>query len=326
MLICSCMPAGSIWDPGLDALARDPAMALHAIRKGLSPANLPEETELLIVTVLPEERLDALPRLKAIFNPGAGMNHVPLARLGARGVRVYNAHANAAYVAEHALAMTLALMGRIVEFHNDLAHGRWHGYWVKGGDSDQWESLRGKTCAILGTGSIGVELARLLAPFSCRVVGWRRDPSRGAPPGFDALAATADDAIAAADIVFSALPGTPETDGLLSSARLMAMRGKILVNVGRASVADEEGLYRALSEGVLAGAALDPWYVYPKVGKFGEPSRFPIHRLPNVILSPHVAGSARQSMAEAVSATIDNVRRFALTGEAENEVDPASGY
>ena len=87
-----------------------------------------------------------------------------------------------AYVAEHALAMTLALMGRIVEFHNDLAHGRWHGYWVKGGDSDQWESLRGKTCAILGTGSIGVELARLLAPFSCRVVGWRRDPSRGAPP------------------------------------------------------------------------------------------------------------------------------------------------
>lgn len=326
MVIGSCTPPGSKWDAHLDALAREPAMAAHRVLKGIVPDTLSPDIEVLIATVLPESSLDRVPCLKAIFNPGAGMNQIPLALLRSRGVRAFNAHANGVHVAEHALAMTLALLGRIVEFHNDLASERWHGYWVRGGAEDHWDSLRGKTCAILGTGAIGTELARLLAPFSCRIIGWRRDSSRGAPPGFDALAANLDEAIAAADIVFAALPGTPETEGLLSAERLMRMRGKVLVNVGRASVADEEGLYRALSEGVLRGAALDPWYRYPAVGKYGAPSRFPMHRLPNVILSPHVAGSSNQAAAETVRATIDNVRRFVLTGNAENEVDPAAGY
>ena len=85
---------------------------------------------------------------------------------------------------------------------------------------------------------------------------------------------------------------------------------------------DEEGLYLALRDGILKGAAIDTWYSYPRAGETkGRPSRFPIHELPNVILSPHVGGSTREASALAVDQTLDNIARW-LSGEScANEAD-----
>ena len=140
---------------------------------------------------------------------------------------------------------------------------------------------------------------------------------------------TADlaDAIADAELVFVALPLTPATEGLLSREILAGMKGKFLVNVGRGGIVDEEGLYRALTEGILTGAAIDTWYTYPAKGETaGAPSRFPIHELPNVVLSPHVAGSTWEAVANNADQTVDNVAEWLRTGTCASKVDLRASY
>jgi phosphoglycerate dehydrogenase-like enzyme len=90
---------------------------------------------------------------------------------------------------------------------------------------------------------------------------------------------------------------------------------------------DEEGLYRALRDGVLAGAAIDTWYAYPPKGATeGFPSRFPIHELPNVVLSPHVAGSTWEAVEMNAVQTLENVAEWLDTGTCRSRVDLKANY
>jgi len=319
------VPPRSLWDARIDALRLE--LPGQNILQGLKPDS-PELSalDLMVAIRLPREAYLAPSSLVAIFQPLAGVNHLPLAELAERGVRVFNVHANAFDVAERALAMTLAFYGRVVEYHNDLKASIWHGLWVRGGAEDNWDSLRGKSCAILGTGAIGVELAKLLKAFSCKVYGWRRRLDQDIPEGFDAVLPDLASAIEKAEIVFLALPATPATEGIVSRQLLASMKGKFLVNVGRGSLVDEEALYMALRDGVLKGAAIDTWYVYPQSGNVGSPSRYPIQNLPNVILSPHVGGSTNQASALAVDRTIANLAEFLRTGSCADEVDLKAAY
>lgn len=325
MVLGSFMPKNSVWDGHFETLAKE--FPQHRFLHGLKPES-PEAAGLdaLLAGQLPREAYLASPRLKAIFQAFTGINHLPLKELAERGVHVYNVHSNAFDVAEKALAMTLAFYGRIVEYHNDLKNELWHGFWVRGGAEDNWNSLYGKTCVILGTGAIGSELAKLLKAFSCKVYGWRRRSGLALPEGFDAVLPDLREAIAAAEIVFVTLPATPLTDGLLGKELLATMKGKFLVNVGRGSIIDEEGLYSALKDGILAGAAIDTWYTYPKEGRAGAPSRFPIHEFPNVILSPHVGGSTNQAARRAIEATVENMREYLKTGGCAREADLGAMY
>lgn len=258
--------------------------------------------------------------LKAVFVPFTGLNHLPTSLLIERGVRVFNVHGNAESVAERALAMTLAFYGRIVEFHNDLRERTWHGFWVGRGAEDEWSSIFRKKCAILGTGAIGVVLARLLKAFDCEVVGYRRRSEDPLPPYFDRIETDLKTLVAGAEIIYIALPLTAKTEGLFSKDLLLSMRDKFLVNVGRGAIVDEEGLYRALKEGVLKGAAIDTWYTYPQGGAtIGAPSRFPIHELPNVILSPHVGGSTAEANVIAAEQTVENIEEWLTKGSCARE-------
>lgn len=320
------MPLRSVWDQKIEALKAE--FPQHEFFLGLNPEDSRiSSLDLMVAGNLPEKGMYLAPKnLKAIFQPFTGINHLPLEELSARGVRVFNVHSNAFDVAERALAMTLAFYGRIIEFHNDLAKCIWHGFWVHAGSEDNWNSLHGKKCAILGTGAIGVELAKLLKAFGCPVSGWRRRADAPVPEGFDAVSCDLDKVLQEAEVVFIALPATPLTKGVLTAERLMAMKGKFLVNVGRGSIVDEAGLYLALRDGILAGAAIDTWYEYPKSGKVGAPSRFPIHAMPNVILSPHSGGSTNQANARAIEVTVDNLRRYLATGDCAPEADLKAMY
>jgi len=320
MRIASFMPAGSaLWAGRLESLrARFPA---HEFILGPEAAGavLPS-LDALLGGRLDRAVFEAATSLKAVFVPFTGLNHLPADLLLARGVKVYNVHGNAESVAERALAMTLAFHGRLVEFHNDLRERRWHGFWVGKGAEDEWSSIFRKRCAILGTGAIGLVLARLLKAFDCDVVGWRRRAQAPAPEGFDRVEADLAAAIAGAEIVFVALPLTDRTRGLLSRELLASMKGTFLVNVGRGAIVDEEGLWLALRDGILKGAAIDTWYDYPAGGStVGAPSRFPIHELPNVILSPHVGGSAREASAMAAEQTVENLAEWLSTGGCSRE-------
>lgn len=325
MTIGSFMPLRSVWDTHLATLAAE--FPEHKFLAGLAPDS-PDVSRLdvMIAGRLPGATYLASPKLKALFQPFTGINHLPLEEFSARGVTVYNVHANAFDVAERALALTLAFYGRVIEYHNDLARDLWHGFWVRAGSEDNWNSIYGKSCVILGTGAIGVALAGLLKAFSCRVTGWRRRPDAPLPANFDEVIPDLEQAIESAEIVFIALPATPLTDGLISRELLRKMKGKFLVNVGRGSIVDEEGLYEALKDKVLAGAAIDTWYSYPPTGKVGAPSKYPITQLPNVVLSPHVGGSTNQASAKSISQTVDNIRQYLERGECESKADLLARY
>ena len=265
--------------------------------------------------------------LKLIVVPIVGVDRLPFDVLRKRNVRVANSHGNALSVAERGLAMILAFFGRIVEYHNDLKNLIWHGFWVDKGLEDTWTSIIGKKVAVLGAGEIGSCLADMLKPFNCEIIGFKRKPVTSLPPNYSKMTTSLSEALIEGDIIVNLLPLTDSTKGLLSKEILLSIKDKFLLNLGRGEVIDEQGLYEALRTGVLLGAGIDTWYTYPAKGKAeGPPSRYPIHTLPNVILSPHTAGFTIQAAKLNMEQGIENLRRFLKRGELMYEVDIDSGY
>lgn len=326
MRLGSFMPLHSAWKPRLEALqARHPA---HEIL--IDPRASQEAVgslDAILAGRLDRTVFTAAASLKTLFVPISGLNHLPADLLLARGVRVYNVHGNAPGVAQCALAMAMAFYGRLIEFHNDLRETKWHGFWVGRGAEDEWNSLFGRTATVFGTGAIGVALAKLLKAFDCTVIGYRRKTDAPPPPYFDRIESDLAQAVADSELLFIALPLTPATEGLFTKELLLSAHGKFLVNVGRGAIVDEEGLYLALKNGVLKGAGIDTWYTYPQGGAtVGAPSRFPIHELPNVILSPHVAGSTTDGIRQGMEDTLENIEQWLATGSCAREVDLREMY
>ena len=286
-----------------------------------------EDADALVGGEWSREALGLAKRLNIIFVPYTGINGLPLDLIRERGIRVSNIHANAAFVAERAMAMVLCSYGKISAYHEDLKRGKWHGFWAKAHVKDTWHSIQGRSCAVIGVGAIGRELAKLLKAFNCRIIGVKKRPVEKTPDPFDHLTCDLTRAIGESELVFITLPLTPETRNLISEDILLKMKGKFLVNVGRGPVVSEKGLYRALKEGILKGAAIDVWYTYPEKGTArGNPSRYPIHELPNVMLSPHLAGFTPESSVLSIAHTLENIRAYLETGRAKSEVDPRLLY
>jgi len=287
-----------------------------------------EYADAIVSGELSADQLNRFRNLKMIFVPYAGPDGLPFDQIKTRNIKVANVHGNAPYVAERAVALALVFYGKIIDYHNDLKKFQWHGYWATGNVEDSWDSLEGRSCAVIGTGAIGRHIAKYLKAFSCQVIGFKRRPLKQAPEFFDDITLDLKSALAQSEIIFVTLPLTLDTKGLFSAEILSRMNGKFLVNVGRGGVVDEEGLYRALKDGILKGAAIDVWYVYPQKGlsTATQPSRFPIHELPNVVLSPHLAGFTPQAARLNIEQTIENIRSYLNTGSALFEVDPESMY
>ena len=287
-----------------------------------------EDADAIVCGELAPDLLKRCRNLKIIFVPYAGPDGLPFDQIKTRNIRVANVHGNAPYVAERAVAMALGFYGKLIDYHNDLKNFHWHGYWATGHVEDSWDSMQGRTCAVIGTGAIGHYIAKFLKVFDCRVIGFKRRPLKQLPQFFDDITLNLESALEPSELIFVALPLTQATKGLFSAGLLSRLNGKFLVNVGRGEVVDEEGLYRALKNGILKGAAIDVWYVYPQKGKSTatQPSRFPIHELPNVILSPHLAGFTPQAARLNIAQTVANIRSYLKTGKALFEVNPESRY
>jgi len=266
--------------------------------------------------------------LKMIFVPYAGPDVLSFDQVRKRGIRVANVHGNAPYVAERAVAMALCFYGKIIDYHHDLRNLQWHGYWATGRAEDSWESIQGRPTAVIGAGTIGRYISRYLKAFDCRVVGFKKRPVTQVPAFFDEITLDLHVALEQAELIFITLPLTEDTRGLISAEILSRMEGKFLVNVGRGGVVDEEGLYLALKKGILKGAAIDVWYAYPEKGKAttAQPSKYPIHELPNVVLSPHLAGFTAEAARLNIEQTIENIRSYLKTGRAVFEIDPELMY
>jgi len=271
---------------------------------------------------LPGEALSRASRLRFVQVPAAGVDQLDVKALAERGVTVASAKGcNARAVAEHAFALLLALAKKIVEQDNEVKRGVWRSYT----EENFLVDLEGATLAVVGYGSVGREVARLAKAFGMRVLAVRKQPRPDELADFVGGLEDLPRVLSEADFVVVALPLTEETRGLIGERELRAMKkGSFLINVGRGAVVDERALYRALSEGWIAGAGLDVWWRYPP--EEGWPSPLGVHKLPNVIATPHKAGWTRRAREACLRFSAENVLRFLRGEEPLNVVRPEEGY
>jgi len=207
-------------------------------------------------------------------------------------------------VAEHAMALILALKRHLHTGRDNQAAKLWRGMISEIGERE--DQLGGKTLLVVGLGRIGSRLAQLAKAFDMRVVGIRRDASRGggaadAVYGHERL----HEQLGSADIVALTCPLTPETTNLIDAKALAAMKPSAhLINVARGRVVDEPALVRAMQEKRLAAAGLDVTQVEPL------PATSPLWAMPNVLITPHTAGETQRYEDGVIDLLLENLARL----------------
>ncbi len=227
-------------------------------------------------------------------------------------IRVTNSSpAWAPIVAEHSVALLLALCRRLPELERDRQLARWE----RGPHQAGLRALETMTIGILGYGAIGKEIGKRLAGFSCRSIAIvRRD--QDTPHAEPARLATA---LPRLDALLVTLPLTAGTRGLIGAPEIANMKpGGFLINVGRGGPVDQAALIAALHSGHLAGAALDVFEPEP------PPRDDPIWTAPNLIVSPHLAGfGGSAGLARLLDLLAENILRFRDGRALLHQVDPA---
>jgi phosphoglycerate dehydrogenase-like enzyme len=287
-------------------------IASFEVRDAATLAQRIGEADVLVVSGLWQDALLAgAGRLRLIQSIGAGTDQFPKDALARAGIRLASAQGvNERAVAEHAMALILALARLIPEARDNQAKRVWRG--MIGDLARREDELGGKTLLIVGLGRIGGRLARLAKAFDMRVVGLRRNPAAGggaadAVDRMDALAAVLPEA----DFVALTCPLTAETEKLIDAVALARMKpSAYLVNVARGRVVDEAALVETLAAGRIAGAALDVTVEEPL------PSASPLWAMPQVLITPHTAGETRRYEDNVIEILRDNLDRM-WRGEAE---------
>jgi D-2-hydroxyacid dehydrogenase (NADP+) len=244
-------------------------------------------------------------RLKFIQSISAGIDQYDRELLRASGIRLANAAGvNANAVAEHAMALILAIKRHIHTGRDNQAAKVWRG--MISDIPAREDELGGKTLLIVGLGRIGTRLARLAKAFDLRVIATRRDASRGGE-GADEVHAQArlHELLPAADIVALTCPLTPETTNLIDAKALGLMKPTAnLINVARGRVVDEDALIRALQDKRLAAAGLDVTREEPL------PASSPLWAMPNVLVTPHTAGETQRYEDGVIDLLLENLERM----------------
>jgi D-3-phosphoglycerate dehydrogenase / 2-oxoglutarate reductase len=261
--------------------------------------------------VIPVDRavIERTTRCRLIQQPTAGYENVDLEAADDKGIPVANAGpANANAVAEHAVMGILGCLRRLREAITDAERGGW--------DQQRWinmdlDDLYDRTVGILGLGATGTALAQRLKGFECRTLYFKRNRLDPADEGRLGVAyADREELLRRSQVLVLTLPLNPETRGLINAESLALLpAGAIVVNVSRGAVVDEAALVEALRSGRLGGAALDVFAEEPL------PPGHQLAALPNVILTPHIAGVTAQSKRNILVNSIGNVARV-LRGEA----------
>ena len=243
-------------------------------------ASLKDVTALVVRnrTKVTAEIIAAAPKLKVIARAGVGLDNIDIKAADAAGVVVVaGLGANAVSVGELTLGLALALL-RNVPGHDVATRD---GGWVR----TPGRELSGLTWGLLGCGATGLATAKLLQGFGCSVIGY--DPYAKNLSNIELT--TFEEVLKRSDVVSIHMPSTAETNGSMNATSLALMKpDAIIVNVGRGEVINEADLIAALKAKTIAGAALDVRTQEP-------PAKGEMESIPNLILTPHVAGITKES-------------------------------
>lgn len=247
--------------------------------------------------------LAAAPKLRVIGRLGVGLDNIDVAACRGRGVEVIPATgANALAVAEYVVATVMVLLRGAYLSSAAVARGEWPRARLSEG-----RETAGKTLGLVGFGGIGQLTARLARGLGMRVLAYdpllADDAAAWAETGVERRDLPA--LLAEADAVSLHVPLTEETRGLMNAERIARMKPQaVLVNTARGGIVDEAALAAALTDGRLAGAALDVFEHEPL------PAGSPLATAPNLILTPHIGGVTRESNARVSSLIAEKVARF----------------
>jgi len=267
----------------------------------------------IVVSHIWKQDFPEAPNLKFLQSPAAGLDLIDLPSLP-HGVDVCNVVGHEQAIAEYVLMAMLALSHKLIDIAIAFRdRSSWAGGGAGGGPLHG--ELLGKTIGIIGYGKIGREVAKRAVAFGCKVVAVNRSPI--ADKGEAAKVYPLDEldhVLPQCDVIVIAAGLGPETRGLIDARRFGLMKpNTLLINIGRALILDEEALYNALRDKVIAGAAIDVWWRYPNpADPNARPSNFAFHELPNILMTPHCSSAtdgARDRRLGSIAANLDRYVR-----------------
>lgn len=221
-------------------------------------------------------------------------------------------------IAEHIIAQTLMMMRKITLCYKEACNGIW-------GPQRQQDSIKDSRITCLGTGDIGRTFASRAKGFMPKTIVGVSRSGKCDDPNFDKMLKIEelDSILPETDLLVMSLPGTPETENILTKARINLMpKGSYIVNVGRGSAIDEDALAEALLEGHIAGAALDVFKVEPL------PKESKLWNVPNLLITPHVAGNMTllHTINRNVEMFCEDLENYANNRPLRYMVDKNKGY
>jgi len=240
----------------------------------------------------------ACPALKMVCVWGTGTDNIDLNAAGMRGVTVCNTPGvNAFAVAEHALALMLAVARKVPTLDSEMRKGKW--------PRELHTQLVGKTLGVFGMGTIGARVAALGKAIGMNVLGWSALGQEARIRAVGATPASKEEILAKADVISLHVRLGSDTRGFIGRKEFGMMKPTaILVNTGRGALVDLDALMGALKERKILGAGLDVFHQEPVAPDD------PILSLPNVVLSPHNGGQTPEVIRDGLLRAVENVEHF----------------
>lgn len=262
--------------------------------------------------------IDAGKKLRLIGRAGVGVDNVDIPYATEKGILIMNTpSANTLSAAEHTCAMILAMARNIPQAHQSMHEGKWDRSKFTGVE------LNGKTLGIIGTGRVGLEVARRLKAFNMTMVA--SDPY---PPRQEVLdeigiklLPNADEVVKVADFITIHSPLLPSTKDMISDAQFKMMKPSCrIANVARGGIVNEDALYRALKDNVIAGAAFDVWCNEPL-----SDDEKKLLELDNLVTTPHLGASTKEAQLRVAVDIANSAVKYLKEGIITNAINAPRG-
>ena len=260
-------------------------------------------------TKVTRELLERAEKLRVVGRAGVGIDNVDMDAATNRGVLVMNTPGgNAVSVAEHTFALLLALARGVPQSNAAIHAGRWE-------KTSSGMELRGKTLGLVGLGRVGSEVARRARALEMTVLAFDPYVTPAAARELEVELIPFEDLLKRSDVISLHTALSPATEKIINAAALAQMKkGARLINCARGELIDEVALAEALRSGHLAGAAVDTFAEEP-------PKNSPLLGLPNLIATPHIAGSTAEAQEEVGTLIAQQVRDYLAEGLIRNAVN-----